>query len=62
MAKVIFKRFLTPDHPLFSEGFSTFSVRRRSAKKPSSDDLESGTTESSTSESKGNSKLPATKE
>ncbi len=33
MAKVIFKRFLTPDHPLFSEGFSTFSVSSRKEKK-----------------------------
>jgi len=62
MGKIIYRGFVPPDDPMFTEGWSTFTIKSSPKKKPSPDELESGTTESSISELKGNSKLPATKE
>jgi len=33
MGKGTYKKYLTPEHPLFSEGFSTFSASSRKEKK-----------------------------
>ena len=33
MGKGTYKKYLTPEHPLFSEGFSTFSASSRKERK-----------------------------
>jgi len=62
MGKIIFKGFVPPDDPMFTEGYSILTKRSFGSNKSAPDDLEPKATESSTSESKGNSKPPVTKE
>jgi hypothetical protein len=58
MGKCTLKGFVPPDDPMFSEGWSTFSVRSPRSKKTSRRDKVSSQTENSIDESQNSNETP----
>jgi len=58
MGKIISRKLIPADDPMFSEGWSTFFIRSPRLKKTSPKDTASPPTETSTPESQSNSEKP----